>query len=160
MTPSSEDFNFIFGRWIGHNDKMVDPFDPDCTKWVNFDATDEAAPILGGLGHIHRMYVPDMPGGDSFEGFTLRLYDPATSAWKIWSSSTRSPGVLETPLAGRFTNGHGVFECDDILGGEPAKVRFEWFSDPVKPRWQQSFSWDAGATWRLNWTMVFERVSL
>ena len=159
MTPSFVDFNFIFGHWNVHNHKMVDPIDPHCTEWVDFDATDEASPILNGLGHIHRMYVPYVPGGDPFEGFTLRLYEPVTSMWRIWWSSTRAPGVLEPPLVGRITNGHGVFECDDVLGGKPAKVRFEWFSDPVAPQWQQSFSFDAGATWRLNWTMVFERVA-
>jgi hypothetical protein len=58
-----------------------------------------------------------------------------------------------------MTDGHGVFECDDVLGGKLAKVRFEWLSDPVTPRWQQSFSFDAGVTWRLNWTMAFERVT-
>jgi hypothetical protein len=55
-------------------------------------------------------------------------------------------------------DGHGVFECDEVLGGQPAKVRFEWESDSVMPQWQQSFSFDAGVTWRLNWTMVFERI--
>ncbi len=113
--------------------------------------------ILCGFGHIHRMYVEDFPGGDSFEGFTLRLYDPVTSTWRIWWSSTRSPGVLEPPVVGRFTDGHGVFECDEVIAGNPAKVKFEWLADVTAPRWQQSFSFDAGATWRVNWMMEFER---
>jgi hypothetical protein len=158
MTSSCDDFNFIFGRWIGHNHKLIDPIDPHCTEWVNFDATDEASPILEGLGHIHRMYAPVIPSGEPFEGFTLRLYEPTTSTWRIWWSSTRSPGILEPPLIGRMIDGHGVFECDEVLGGQPAKVRFEWESDSVMPQWQQSFSFDAGVTWRLNWTMVFERI--
>jgi hypothetical protein len=157
MSPSSADFDFIFGCWLVHNEKLAEPFEPDSSKWIQFDATDEASPILEGTGHVHRMYVPSMPGGEPFEGFTLRLYDPATSAWRIWWSSTRSPGVLDPPLVGRFPDRHGVFECDDTLDGKPAKVRFEWRDDATTPRWQQSFSFDAGATWRLNWTMTFER---
>ena len=158
MTPSSDDFNFIFGRWIGHNRKLIDPLDPLSTEWINFDATDEASPILGGLGHIQRMYVPAVSGSDPFEGFTLRLYEPANSTWRIWWSSTRSPGVLEPPLIGQMIDGHGVFEADDVLGGKRAKVRFEWIADSAMPQWRQSFSFDAGDTWRLNWTMDFERV--
>jgi hypothetical protein len=159
MMTSAADFDFIFGRWIGHNQKLVDLVDPHCKEWVKFDATDEASPILGGIGNIHRMFAHDVPGGDSFEGFTLRLYDPGTSTWRIWWSSTRSPGLLDPPVVGRFTDGHGVFECDDVLAGKPAKVRFEWQSNSRGPHWQQSFSFDAGATWRVNWTMTFERVA-
>jgi hypothetical protein len=158
MSAASTDFDFIFGRWINHNHKLVDPMESSCTEWIQFDATDEASPILEGLGHIHRMYVPEMPGSDPFEGFTLRLYDPVTSTWRIWWSSTRSPGVLESPLVGRFTDGHGVFESDELLDGKPGKVKFEWLSDPIAPEWRQSFSFDDGGTWRLNWTMTFERV--
>jgi hypothetical protein len=154
---SRSDFDFIFGRWIGHNEKLVDQTDPDCTEWIHFDAIDEATPILRGLGHIHRMTAPDVVGGDSFEGFTLRLFDPAALIWRIWWSSTRVPGMLDTPLVGTFNDGHGVFESVDVIGGRPAGLRFEWFADPAAPVWQQSFSFDAGVTWRLNWIMRFER---
>jgi hypothetical protein len=67
---------------------------------------------------------------------------------------TRAP---RSARRGPFTDGHGVFECDDVLAGRPARVRFEWLVDRPSPRWQQSFSYDAGATWRLNWVMDFTR---
>ena len=45
-----------------------------------------------------------------------------------------------------------------MLAGRPVKVRFEWLAEQPTPRWQQSFSYDGGTTWRLNWVMHFTRV--
>ncbi len=153
-------FDFIFGRWIVRNRKLVDLSDPTCEDWIEFEATSEAFPVLDGYGHVDRMYVNDPPDGPSFEGFTLRLFDPATSSWKIWWSSTRAPGVLDPPVEGRFAADRGVFECEDEVAGHRVVVRFEWLkADKDAPRWQQSFSYDGGQTWKLNWVMDLHRQS-
>jgi hypothetical protein len=153
---SRHEFDFIFGRWHIHNRKLVDTTDPLCEEWVEFEASSEAFPVLNGFGHVDRMYVDDAIDIDPFEGFTLRLFDPSSGTWKIWWSSTRAPGALDPPVEGRFRDGHGIFECDDEIAGHPVVVRFEWLVDnPEEPRWQQSFSYDAGRTWKLNWTMAF-----
>jgi len=94
-------------------------------------------------------------GGAPFVGFTLRLFDPSDQTWRIWWSSTRAPGVLDTPVVGRFTDGHGVFDATDTIAGRATLVRFEWFAD--QPLWQQSFSYDGGETWNLNWQMRFTK---
>lgn len=153
----SHDFDFVFGRWQIHNRKLRNVLDRHCDEWVEYGATAEAAPILGGLGHTDRIFVSDPPDGESFEGFTLRLFDPATETWRIWWTSTRAPGVLDPPVVGRFVDGCGRFECDDVIGGDAVRVRFEWFADEVAPVWQQSFSYDSGATWRVNWVMTLTR---
>jgi hypothetical protein len=157
MTASARDFDFIFGRWNVRNRKLVDVADPTCTEWVEFDAVSEVSPILHGFGHIDRMTVAaPSDGGEPFEGFTLRLFEPGTATWRIWWSSTRVPGVLDTPVVGAFADGHGTFEARDTIGGRDTRVRFEWLADhPEQPAWQQSFSYDDGRTWGLNWTMRF-----
>jgi hypothetical protein len=157
-TPAAHAFDFIYGRWSVHNRKLRDVTDPACEEWVEFGATSEVFPVLHGVGHIDRMDVPDAPDGPPFEGLTLRLFDPSRGTWSIWWSSTRAPGRLEPPVVGRFTGEHGVFDCDDVLAGRPARVRFEWLAERPSPRWQQSFSYDGGATWRLNWVMRFTRL--
>jgi hypothetical protein len=154
------EFDFIFGRWRVHNRKLMDLSDPLCGEWVEFDASSEAFPVLNGFGHVDRMYVDDAIDSDPFEGFTLRLFDPKSRTWKIWWSSTRAPGVLDPPVEGRFAGRHGVFQCEDEVAGRLVVVRFEWLvDDPETPRWQQSFSYDAGRTWNLNWTMDLSRAS-
>ena len=150
-------FDFLFGRWHVHNRKLADNADPECVEWVEFDATSEAFPVLDGLGHVDRITVPDAPDGPPFEGMTLRLFDPTTGTWSIHWSSTRLPGRLDPPVVGRFTGRLGTFEGEDVLAGRPVRLRFTWEADPDRPVWQQSFSWDDGATWTPNWMMTLSR---
>lgn len=159
MNASAHDFDFIFGSWDVANRKLVDVTDPTCTDWAAFDAVSTVAPILGGGGHTDRMMVSaPTDRGPPFEGFTLRIFNPTTSTWQIWWSSTRNPGTLEDPLEGRFSNGHGIFDAEETIAGRPVLTRFEWITDrPERPRWQQSFSYDNAQTWTLNWTMHFTR---
>jgi hypothetical protein len=156
-TAGADAFDFLFGSWVVRNHKLRDVTDPACTEWMDFDATAEIVPVLHGLGNVDRITVPDPPDGAPFEGLTLRLFDPAAGAWSIWWSSTRDPGRLYPPVVGRFTGTRGLFECEDVLAGQPVRVRFEWEAHPTTPTWQQSFSYDDGATWRLNWTMRLHR---
>jgi hypothetical protein len=69
------DFDFIFGRWQVRNRKLADVTDPGCREWVRFAAVADAEPIFGGLGHLDRIWADAPPGGNSFEGLTLRQFD-------------------------------------------------------------------------------------
>ena len=147
------DFDFLFGRRRILNRKVVDTLDPSSDEWVEFEAIGEAEPILGGLGNVDTFSTQALPpNGDPFEGFTLRLFVPQTGLWRIWWASLRFPGELDQPVEGRFTGGRGEFLCDDVIGGRPVKVQYEWsVLSPTANRWEQSFSYDDGVTWRTNW---------
>lgn len=155
---SAHDFDFIFGEWDIHNRKLVDVTDPECDDWIEFDATGHAEPIFGGLGHIDRMFVPTSPVVDGFEGLTIRQFDPVAEVWRIWWASSRAAGHVDPPMEGVWADGRGVFHGDDVIGAREVRLRFVWTSDAAaRARWEQSFSYDGGSTWGVNWVMEFSR---
>ena len=77
--------------------------------------------------------------------------------WSIFWISERDR-TLQPPVHGGFAGSVGEFEGRDVDGGRLVHVKFVWDrSDPQAPRWRQSFSYDEGATWELNWLMEFQR---
>jgi hypothetical protein len=146
------DFDFLPGRWHVANRKLVDTLDPECDEWEEFAATSEARAMLGGAGNVDHFCT------DGYEGFSLRLYDPERDVWRIWWSSTARPGRLDPPVEGRFADGIARFECEDVLEGVPIRVRFDWSEmTGDSALWEQSFSFDGGETWKLNWVMRLTR---
>ena len=152
------DFDFLFGTWHVANRKLEDPFAVE-PSWLQFAATVETQPILGGLGNIDSYSAPDFPGRGRFHGFSLRLFDPHEQVWRIWWASTVGGGQLDTPVVGRFHDGVGRFECDDVIAGRELKVRFDWKDITASSaRWEQAFSFDDGESFVPNWIMEFTRV--
>ncbi len=163
--PSTEldgrhDFDFLFGRWKAANRKLEDPLADEPTTWLEFEAALENLPILDGLGNVDLYTAPDFPGRGRYHGFGLRLFDPGEGVWRIWWASNPGTGQLDTPVVGRFSDGAGRFECDDTIGGRDLRVRYEW-SDitPTSARWEQSFSFDGGATFESNWVIELTRAA-
>jgi hypothetical protein len=153
------DFDFFFGSWRQANRKRVNPLVRGDDEWVEFESFTEARPILGGAGNVDTFKAPEFPGRPGFEGFSLRLFEPQTGLWRIWWASTVGDGQLEPPVVGRFRDDVGLFECDDAIDGTPVKVRFTWKDiEPDSATWEQSFSFDDGATWDTNWITRHTRV--
>jgi hypothetical protein len=100
----------------------------------------------------------DYQGG--IVGMSLRLFDPLTGLWAIYWIDSRRCGVLEPPVLGSFSDGIGVFECDDTFQGRPIVVRYTWSHiTDATACWEQSFSDDRGKTWETNWTVEHRRLS-
>ncbi|MGE5275070.1 MAG: hypothetical protein ACM3QU_15075 [Verrucomicrobiota bacterium] len=155
------DFDFLFGAWRIENRKRVNMLVPGDDEWVEFDATSEARPVLGGIGNVDTYHAPGFPGRPGFEGVTLRLFEPKTGLWRIWWASTAASGGLDEPVVGRFEDdGIGRFECDDIIDGIHLRVRCEWtVVDDDTLRWEQLCSFDGRRTWESNWVMESTRIA-
>ena len=154
-----QDFDIFFRTWQQRNRKRVRPLVRGDDEWVEFESRSEAWPILGGLGNVDTFSAPDFPGRPGFEGFSLRLVEPETGLWRIWWASTVGNGLLDPPVLGRFRDGVGIFECDDVLEGVRLKVRFTWKDITTDAAtWEQSFSFDDGATWDTNWITRHTRI--
>ncbi len=154
------DFDFLFGQWRITNQKLQDPLAEQPAMWLEFEAASETHPILAGLGNCDTYSALDFPGRPGYHGFALRLFDPETMLWSIWWASTSGHGQLDPPVVGRFRDGEGRFEGDDVLDGRHVKVRFDWKAiSPSSARWEQSFSFDNGEIFATNWIMELNRAA-
>ena len=149
----ARDFDFLMGRWTVRNRRLRERL-KGCTEWDEFEATNDARPLLRGLANEDE-YVTDYAGG--FTGMSFRFFDSVTGLWSIyWADSKR--GRLEPPVVGAFAGATGIFDGEGVLDGRPIRVRFTWSRTASSaPRWEQAFSADGGATWETNWIMDFRR---
>jgi hypothetical protein len=157
LVEGRRDFDFLVGTWKVRNLMLRSRRPGAHADWVEFDSEVESRPVLGGFGNVDTYFAARREHGQ-FHGLAVRLYDPATGLWRIWWASNVSPGTLDPPLEGRFTDGEGHFEGDDQVDGKVVRVRFRW-SDitPTSARWEQSFSFDGGVTFESNWVIQLTR---
>jgi NIPSNAP len=152
---TKHDFDFLFGSWNIHNRYLKGRLHHS-TEWVEFDARSEVAPLLDGFGHLDRYFA--VREGVSFEGMTLRLFDPATGEWSIhWADTARARSLLP-PMVGRFIGGIGEFYGEETVDGKVVRCRFLWTQPTAdSARWEQALSDDGGKTWETNRIMSFTR---
>lgn len=149
------DFAFALGDWRVAHRRLRERL-AGCTEWDEFDGEMSTQPVLGGFGNVEDNLL-HLPEG-TYRAIALRSFNPQSRQWAIWWLDARAPHQLDVPVVGSFQDGVGTFYADDSLNGTPIRIRFNWFtSDPNKPRWEQAFSADGGATWETNWTMDFHR---
>jgi hypothetical protein len=149
------DFDFLFGSWNIHN-RVLEGRLRHSTEWIEFDARSHVEPLLHGFGHLDRYSA--VRDGSSFEGITLRLFDPATGEWSLHWADTGRARTLLPPMVGRFIGGVGEFFGEETVDGRGVACRFLW-TRPTREtaRWEQAFSEDGGKTWETNWIMTFKR---
>ncbi|MEJ6004646.1 DUF1579 domain-containing protein [Paucibacter sp. AS339] len=151
---SAQDFDFFVGTWQVRHRRLKERL-KSCQDWEEFMGRCEMRKTLGGLGNVDDNLL-ELPAG-SYRAVTLRSFDPASGQWSIWWLDGRSPGRLDVPVVGSFSEGVGSFYADDELDGRAIRVRFQWtLPAPDQPRWEQAFSVDGGQSWESNWVMDFE----
>jgi hypothetical protein len=153
---TERDFDFLFGKWKVHNRRLRDRL-VGSEEWEEFDATQEARPLLGGLGNEDE-FRTDYDG--DFIGMSFRFFDREKHQWVIYWADNRSTGMLAPPVVGSFSGDTGLFRGEDTHKGQPVLVRYLWKQvTTATPSWEQAFSVDDGQTWETNWEMSFTRVT-
>jgi hypothetical protein len=155
-TSSSHDFDFLTGKWKMYHKRLQSRLSNNNT-WVKLESVDENyGSILNGIGNTD-LYKAVFDG-KPFEGFTLRLFNPATKLWSLYWVASNS-GVLDPPVVGSFENDIGHFFCKDTFNGQNIIVMFRWDKrDKDHPVWSQAFSPDNGKTWEWNWINVSYKI--
>ncbi|MCU0756961.1 MAG: hypothetical protein MUE46_17935 [Xanthomonadales bacterium] len=150
------DFDFMIGSWRVSHRRLNRRF-AECTDWTEFAGTSTTRKVLQGFGNLEDN-VLQFPDG-AVHAVAIRSFDVATQTWAIWWLDGRNPHHLDVPVIGRFVGETGEFYADDLLEGQPIRVRFLWHRNPGShPRWEQAFSRDGGLTWEVNWVMDFHRI--
>lgn len=100
--------------------------------------------MLNGAVSIDEMRYED------FSALTLRLYAHSTGKWTIHWVNGQS-GLLQTPVAGTWTNGELTAVGEDEFVGRAILGSYRWWQIAASSaRWEQAFSVDDGQTWETN----------
>ena len=151
-TSSSNDFDFLEGKWKVHNRRLNERL-VKSNSWSEFESTLHMRKVLTGLGNVENYYTSF--DGKPFEGLAVRLFNRETKLWTIYWMDTNGGGMDQHPVTGFFEKGLGKFYAKDIFKGKPIIVLYQWdATDPKQPKWSQAFSPDNGVTWEWNWEMT------
>ncbi|MGH8199819.1 MAG: hypothetical protein ACREVO_05570 [Steroidobacteraceae bacterium] len=151
VKDGSHDFDFFFGSWVLHNRRLHSPV-LSSNEWAQFDATDVARPLPGGLGN-EDIYQANYPK-KGFVGLTVRLYGRATGLWRIyWIDNQNSHGDVGEPNVGRWHGNVGIFDEHLMVQGKPAIDRYTWTrfgsGSKITAHFAESLSIDGGKTWKV-----------
>jgi hypothetical protein len=148
------DFDFEFGRWRVHLERLLHPL-THSTTWATLDGTSVVRPVWGGRANLGELEVDG--SGTHVEGLSLRVYDPQARQWRIHWANSRD-GVLGPAMVGGFTNGRGEFYDQEDLDGRPIFVRFIFSGITATSfKIEQAFSDDGGKSWETNWITTFTK---
>ncbi|HEY0142424.1 MAG TPA: hypothetical protein VGF48_16115 [Thermoanaerobaculia bacterium] len=149
------DFDFEIGTWKTHVRRRLRPLTGSNT-WTEMNGTTVVRKVWNGAANLVELKA-EGPAG-SFEGLSLRLYNPQSRQWTL-NFANRADGTLAPPTIGGFRNGRGEFYAQETLNGRAILVRFV-ISDitPDSCRFEQAFSDDGGKNWEVNWIAVDTRV--
>ena len=156
------DFDFFVGNWRIDNRKLTNPLQED-SPWETFSAEAHMEKLPGGIGNFDTFSAPGWRPG--WMGMTIRIFNGETGLWSLYWLNSKNGGIdsatgaLTPPVTGKFENGVGIFESNDVIEGRALRVRYTWYDISAdEAKWMQAFSFDGGKTWKPNWTMTVTRV--
>lgn len=147
-------FDFLSGTWNVHHSRVIDPVRHATgrpSEVIEFDGVQLGRTYFAGAVSVDATTL-----AEPSQRLTLRVHDPQTRQWSIYSINSKV-GRLEPPVRGGFTDGIGTFIGKQRLAGHDVGIRSLWSDISLgTARWQRSFSVDGG-DWDQNWEMTFSR---
>jgi len=149
------DFDFEIGTWKTHLRRLVRPL-TGSTTWVEYEGTTVVRKVWNGRANLVELKASGPAG--SFEGLSLRLYNPQSRQWSL-NFANINDGVMAQPTIGEFKDGRGEFYNQEKYNERAILVRFVIARIAEdKYQFEQAFSDDGGKTWEVNWIAVDTRV--
>ena len=153
----THDFDFLIGNWKAHVRRLPDRL-VGSTTWIEYDGISNHKKILDSNANFEEFEVNNPEKHLHIKGQTLRLYNPDSHQWSIYTLDL-DKGVLNLPpVVGQFTGNRGEFYDQEQYKGRSILVRYVWLNiSPKSARMEQSFSPDGGKTWETNWICELTR---
>jgi hypothetical protein len=139
------DFDFNFGSWHTHIQRIPDPFS-NPSKSYELDGTVVVRKVWGGRAQLEEIEGEGSNG--HWQGLTLFLFNSKSHQWSQTFINSKM-GVLNSPTIGAFKLGRGELFNQDTLNNRSILVRGVW-SDitPNSHSYDESYSDDGGKTWK------------
>lgn len=152
----SHDFDFQIGTWHTSIRRFRNVFSSS-PQMVELSGTVTARKVWGGKAILEEIEA-DGPDGH-WQALTLFLYNPDTRQWRQ-NFANSAQGVLQPPTIGSFSGGRGVLVAQDELGGRSILVKSVWSDIGANShRYEEFYSDDAGATWKLAFSATKTRIA-
>ena len=153
----AHDFDFLIGNWKAHVRRLPDRL-VGSTTWVEYDGISNHKKILDSNANFEEFEVDNPEKHLHIKGQTLRLYNPDSHQWSIYTLDLDKGALNLPPVVGQFTDNRGEFYDQEQYKGGSILVRYVWLNiSPKSARMEQSFSPDGGKTWETNWICELAR---
>src|SRR5205809_7041462 len=135
----AHDFDFLIGNWKAHVRQLPDRL-VGSTTWVEYDGISNHKKLLDSNANFEEFEVDNPEKHLHIKGQTLRLYNPDSHQWSIYTLDL-DKGVLNLPpVVGKFNGNRGEFYDQEQYNGRSILVRYIWLNiSPKSARMDQSF---------------------
>ncbi|PYL09547.1 MAG: hypothetical protein DME33_03775 [Verrucomicrobia bacterium] len=157
LRDGAHDFDFLIGNWKAHVRRLPDRL-VGSTSWTEYDGISNHKKLLDTNANFEEFEVDNPEKHLHIKGQTLRLYNPDSRQWSIYTLDL-DKGILNLPpVVGQFAGNRGEFYDQEQYKGRAILVRYAWLNiSPKSARMEQSFSPDGGKTWETNWICELTR---
>ena len=92
-------------------------------------------------------------------GATFRCFDLTQQRWSIYWVSPRRWWLGLPPVVGSFSDGVGIFEADEMIGGQMVRDALPGRFIRRRQRTGSRAFAQSGGDREVNWTMAFTRIT-